>query len=259
MLTFKTRCIPFPTDINHVTRLVVLVNLFLLFLAKSSHQSTQTGSHMDMMCYTGRVTLKEAWEKENRSFPPHLLYHLLHLSIPAHNPLKNLSASSWEDSNSLVHVTWLNTKPLTSVCLRVTWSSLKRHGSSLGCSRLNSQILETWLDWLFLATQVLCEYSRLVTIMSWGEAKSHQLSQEIKAAPAFRMCLHTEAFSLASQPHGVAEVPRKIQNIRSTFHVVSAVWVERPTRPGVMAPLSATHHCHLVLSQPSPSSPIIFS
>lgn len=151
------------------------------------------------------------------------------------------------------------TKPLTSVCLRVTWSALKRHGSSLGCSRLSSQILETWLDWLFLATQVLCEYSRLVTIMSWGEAKSHQLSQEIKAAPAFRMCLHTEAFSLASQPHGIAEVPRKIQNIGSTFHVVSAVWVGRLTRPGVMAPLSATHHCHLVLPQPSPSSPIIFS
>lgn len=60
VLTFKTRCLPFPTDINHVTRLVVLVNLFLLFLAKSSHQSTQTGSDMDMMCYTGRVTLKEA-------------------------------------------------------------------------------------------------------------------------------------------------------------------------------------------------------
>jgi len=95
--------------------------------------------------------------------------------------------------------------------------------------------------------------------MSWEEAKSRQLSQEIKAAPAFRMYLHTEAFSLASQPHGIAEVPRKIQNIRSTFHVVSAVWVGRPTHPRVMAPLSVTHHCHLVLPQPSPSSPVIFS
>ena len=156
-------------------------------------------------------------------------------------------------------MTELNTHPLTSICLSVTWSALKRHGSFLGCSQLNSKILDTLLDCLFLATQVLCESSRLVTIMSWGEAKSRQLSQEIKAAPAFRMCLHTEAFSLASQPHGVAEVPRKIQKIRSTFHVGSAVWVGRPTRPWVMAPLTAAPTLPSGSHPALPSSSIIFS
>lgn len=38
-----------------------------------------------------------------------------------------------------------------------------------------------------------------------------------QSRPAARRCLHTEAFSLASQPHLISEVPRKNQKIKPTF------------------------------------------
>ena len=86
ILTFKTRCIPFPTDINHVTHFVVLVNLFYF-----SWQRVVTKAHRLVLtwiwCAKQRGWLLRKLEfRQDRSFPPHLLYHLLSLSTQSRIP-----------------------------------------------------------------------------------------------------------------------------------------------------------------------------
>ena len=108
ILPFETRCIPFPTDINHVPCFVVLVNLFYF-----SWQGVVTQAHRLVLtwiwCAIQRGWL---WRSLGKTETPLLTCITFYISpskagYPAHNPLKNLSAC-WEDSNSLVHVTWQN-------------------------------------------------------------------------------------------------------------------------------------------------------
>lgn len=94
--------------------------------------------------------------------------------------------------------------------------------------------------------------------MHWG--RSRRISQEIKAASAFRMCLHTEAFSLASQPHLIAEVPRK----KSKYQIHIPCGLCRAGGETHTSMLNGPTESHpttsiLVVTQPSLSSSIIFS
>lgn len=86
------------------------------------------------------------------------------------------------------------------------------------CSRLNSKTLKTLLSGCFWSP-VPCEWSRLMTVMYCGSAKPGEVPRRLgrsKQAGCQEVSAH-RAFSLASQPHLISEVPRENQNIKPTF------------------------------------------